>query len=108
MSKMFEKEKSVDLKQFGFEQPALVKRLSAGEKRDLDNALTEVNSIKMKGTEVVGDLQPGDTALIAAKAYYKGGPFKVDELAGLDWEIVARIAEAGDELNRPLVQREES
>ena len=102
---MMEREKAVDLKEFGIEQPVIVKRLSAGEKRDLNNALTKANSISMKGNEVYGDLMPGDTELIAAKAYYKSGPFKVEELVGLDWEIVAIIAAEGDELNSPFAGR---
>jgi hypothetical protein len=101
---MFEKEKSVDLSMFGIEQPVIVKRLTAGEKKNLDNALVKANNIKMQGSEVIGDLAPGDTALIAAKTYYKSGPFTVGDLDALDWEIVALIAATGDELNRPLVQ----
>jgi len=99
---MFEKEKSVDLSEFGLEKPAIVKRLTAGEKRDLNNTLTKANRITMKGGEVIGDLMPGDTDLIAAKAYFKEGPFKVEDLSTLDWELVAKIAAAGEELNSPL------
>jgi len=101
---MFEREKSVDLSVFGYDKPAVVKRLTAGEKKDLDNALTKANSIRMRGQEVSGDLAPGESTLVAAMAYYKEGPIPKEraEFEKVDWEVVALLAQAGEELNSPL------
>jgi hypothetical protein len=107
---MFEKEKTVDLKQFGYDKPAIVKRLSAGEKKALDNEITRSNSIEMRGKDVVGKLMPGDSTLIYAWYYYKEGPFPKDKkiLEEQDWELIALLEEAGDELNNPLVMKPDS
>lgn len=107
---MFEKEKSVDLSEFGFDKPAIVKRLSAGEKRKLDNDITRANGIEMRGQDVIGKLAPGESALLSAFAYYKEGPFarEMKAFEALDWEVVERLADAGDELNLPLAERKKA
>lgn len=104
---MFEREKQVDLSMFGYDKPAVVKRLTAGEKRRMDNDISRANGMKVRGRDLVGDLAPGELSLIYAKAYYKEGPFSKEEMENQDWEVISLIEDAGDELNTPLaVQRE--
>ena len=100
----YEKERVISLEPF-YEQPAIVRRLTAGEKRELDNEIARINGLKMRGDEVCSDVRPGDTELICARYYYKEGPFPAtaDSLAMQDHEVVAIIAARGKELNSPLL-----
>ena len=99
----FEKERFVSLMPF-YEQPARVKRLSAAEKKALDNEIARINNFKMKGEELTSsDIHPGDSDTIAAKYYYLEGPFDRSAIETQDWEVIAMIAEAGEDLNSPLV-----
>lgn len=100
---MFEKQKEVDLSMFGYEKPAIVKRLTAGEKRQMDNDISRANGMKVRGRDLIGDLAPGELSLIYAKAYYLDGPFPKSEMENQDWEVISLIEDAGDELNSPLV-----
>jgi len=106
---MFEKQKIVDLSAFGYDKPAVVKRLTAGEKRELQNELSAANKMEIKGNEVQGKLSPGNAALIYAYHYYLEGPVAKDRkaLETLDWEVIELIEEAGDELNSPFVGQKE-
>lgn len=105
---MFEREKQVDLSMFGYDKPAIVKRLTAGEKRQMDNDISRANGMRVKGRDLVGELAPGELSLIYAKAYYKEGPFPKNEMENQDWEVISLIEDGGDELNSPLVVQKDN
>jgi hypothetical protein len=107
---MFEKERSIDVSEWGYEEPVVVKRLNGGEKRRLDDELARVNNVRMVGKEIVADVRPGTATLISAAAYIKSAPFpsNIPTLEALDWELIELIAEEGRAINPDFRGRTEN
>lgn len=107
---MFEKERSIDVSEWGYDEPVIVKRLNGGEKKRLDDELARVNNVRMVGSEIVADLRPGTATLISAAAYIKSAPFPANlpTLEALDWELIELISEEGKAINPDFRGRTES
>ena len=107
---MYEKERNLDISEWGYAEPVVVKRLTAGEKARLNNSLAKINNFRLVGKEVQGELQPGTTDLVTACAFIKSGPFpaNLSTLEALDSGLVDAILEAGKEINPDFREKKEN
>lgn len=96
----FDKERVVDLRAWGYEQPGRVKRLSYGEMKAMRR---ELDALDKSGSE-----DKDERAILVTLRYCL-----VDSPAGtteagldkLDWEALAYLAVQAQEHNSPLVMR---
>ena len=100
-SRKFERERRVDLSAWGYDKPAIVRRLSYGSMKAMNRELKE-----LEGREDADDLAIECVLRHCLVDSPLGG--NVSDLDGMDYEAVAYIAQQAQEHNSPLVIRSAS
>ena len=104
--------KVVDVHKFGFDEPVVLKRLTAGDRCDIEDEIRASGKVKIdsKGKPIMSTFPTGLSKVLYIKYSLDKAPFPMNDkgIRDLPGELFDHLIEQTEELNNPLDQEQKT